>query len=257
MLHLFPHLGKLKQQLPGESDWTGLGRLAEHTQPADVQTALDGGWRKWAGDRHSLAWGMHAEAIALWWRSIIVAWADGGDAKPQHVWVLEDDVGYTAPLSELVAAYAQETEADLITDAPTQTEPLSAVHCKPWPDGLPGADVRWDGWCWHEACTDGYAALVPSGRRYKTKEHAQRYSARLIEELARQCEAGCSAWSEQFAVSLCLLARNLKLVALAPTTLPPDARRQYSHDGKVSEAEYRELCANPETRGVLLHALKW
>ena len=257
MLYSFPHLGRLKMMLPGESGWAGLRCLTDGTQSEDVQTAFRGGWRRWAGERPSIAWGMHAEAITLWWRAIIVRWADGGDPKPDHVWVLEDDVGFTAPLAELVAAYAHEPEADLITDAPTLAEPVSAVHCKPRPDGQPGAEVKWDVWCWHGTCTDAYAALVPPSRRYQTKEHAQRFSGRLLEELARQCEAGCSAWSEQFAVSLCLLSRSLHCVALEPKHLPPDPISQYSHKAKVSETEYRELCANPDTRRVLVHALKW
>jgi hypothetical protein len=172
--------------------------------------------------------------------------------------VLEDDVGYTAELAALVAAYANDGVADLITDEPTQSEPLSAVRCQLNPDLVATEPVVWQGWCWHDTCTDLYNALVPSERRWKTKEHAQRFSARLLDELARQCDAGCSAWSEQFAVSLCISSANFKCVALHPSTLPPDPKRQYNHDAKVDEELFKELCTNPQTcHGVLLHAMKW
>jgi hypothetical protein len=74
----------------------------------------------------------------------------------------------------------------------------------------------------------------------------------------QQCDAGCSAWSEQFAVSLCISSANFKCVALHPSTLPPDPKRQYNHDAKVDEELFKELCTNPQTcHGVLLHAMKW
>jgi hypothetical protein len=256
LLRAFPYLGELIHTMPGERKWSGLESLGDNTTPEEIGEALAGGWRKWAGKRHSLAWGFHAEAISLWWRSVYPDCADGD--RPQAIWVLEDDVGYTAELAALVAAYANDGVADLITDEPTQSEPLSAVRCQLNPDLVATEPVVWQGWCWHDTCTDLYNALVPSERRWKTKEHAQRFSARLVDELARQCDAGCSAWSEQFAVSLCISSANFKCVALHPSTLPPDPKRQYNHDAKVDEELFKELCTNPQTcHGVLLHAMKW
>lgn len=255
LLRAYPYLGELIHTMPGERKWSGLESLGDNT-PEEIGEALAGGWRKWAGERHSLAWGFHAEAISLWWRSVYPDCADGD--RPRAIWVLEDDVGYTAELAALVAAYANDVEADLITDEPTQSEPLSAVRCQLNPDLVATEPVVWQGWCWHDTCTVLFNELVPSERRWKTKEHAQRFSARLVDELARQCDAGCSAWSEQFAVSLCNSSANFKCVALHPSTLPPDPKRQYNHDAKVDEELFKELCANPQTcHGVLLHAMKW
>ena len=45
------------------------------------------------------------------------------------------------------------------------------------------------------------------------------------------------------------------LEPLRPSTLPPDPKREYGPSGRVSEKEYLRMCA--DTRGVLLHALKW
>ena len=58
------------------------------------------------------------------------------------------------------------------------------------------------------------------------------------------------------AVSLCRWL-GFSAQALRPATLPPRPAQQYGHAGRVSESEYRELCAAPETQGRLLHALKW
>ena len=257
MLTAFPHLNEVITKMPGAGEWSGLRQLADGMTAERVDAALEGGWRKWAGEKSSLAWGMHTEAIVLCWRSLVQAKSVDQKQMPQFVWVLEDDVGFTAELAELVQAYEGDAEADLITDEPTRSEPLRKVRCEPKPDGQPGSNVRWEGWCWHDTCTDDYASLVPSDRRWKTKEHAQRFSSRLIEELATRCEAGCSAWSEQLACSLCLAMPKLTCVGLRRSTLPPHPKRQYNHDGKVSESEYRDLCSNPHTRGVLLHAMKW
>jgi hypothetical protein len=48
-------------------------------------------------------WGFHVEAINLWYRSLPQG------AKQQrfdHVWCVEDDVGFTGPLSTLISSYA-------------------------------------------------------------------------------------------------------------------------------------------------------
>ena len=113
------------------------------------------------------------------------------------------------------------------------------------------------GWCWADTCTDEYAELVPLSKRYKTEEHAQRFSAALLEELQRRCHSGCSAWSEQLACSLCHAVEGFTCAGFLPSSLPPDLKRMYSPSGRVDEQEYHLLCASPQPRGVLLHALKW
>ena len=292
MLRDFPHLERLRHTMVGEAGWSGLSCPATGTDARTLAANAAGTWRKWAGRNgtrpSSIAWGFHAEALCLWWRTVTEKSALPSDSSsvPEHVWVIEDDIGFTAPLNELVEAYF-DSHADLITDTPQLSVPVSATS---WAvadvadvtaAGSGGGGLRWTGWCWHDTCTEVYAALVPEEHRFKTKEHAQRFSARLFEEMGRRCEAGCSAWSEQFACSLCLaLARESPtptptptheergaaigaarqtaqwvLEPLRPSTLPPDPKREYGPSGRVSEKEYLRMCA--DTRGVLLHALKW
>ena len=268
MLREFPHLERLRQTMVGEAGWSGLRCPAAGADPHALAVNAAGTWRKWAGRNgtkpSSIAWGFHAEALCLWWRTVESA-LPSGSRMPDHVWVIEDDVGFTAPLNELIDAYS-ESHADLITDTPQLSVPVSATSWAVTTEG--SGELCWTGWCWHDTCTEAYAALVPAECRFKTKEHAQRFSARLFEEMGRHCETGCSAWSEQFACSLCLAlarqslsyeehgaARQWILEPIRSSTLPPDQQREYGPSGRVSEETYLRMCA--DTRGVLLHALKW
>ena len=297
MLREFPHLERLRQTMVGEAGWSGLSCPATGTDARVLAASAAGTWRKWAGRNgtrpSSIAWGFHAEALCLWWRTMTRAAQESSDSSlvPEHVWVIEDDIGFTAPLNELIEAYS-DSHADLVTDTPQLSVPVSAtswaVTVGVTAEGSGSGELRWTGWCWHDTCTEVYAALVPEAHRFKTKEHAQRFSARLLEEMGRRCAAGCSAWSEQFACSLCLAlarespshkeqgegggglgdgagggdegggdgaARQWVLEPLRPSTLPPDPKQEYGPSGRVSEEAYLRMCA--DTRGVLLHALKW
>ena len=51
------------------------------------------------------------------------------------------------------------------------------------------------------------------------------------------------------------VARQWVLESIRPSTLPPDPKQEYGPSGRVSEEAYLRMCA--DTRGVLLHALKW
>ncbi len=148
MLSAYPHLAALRLRMVGEAEWAGLGCTAPGQDAAAVARAAKGAWRRWAGGpRSSIAWGFHAEAIALWWRDAKPLLLRSAQDSALDVWVLEDDVGFTAPLSELVLAYAEST-ADLITYPPKRCEPVHDVHCKAAAEGSgEGASLGWDGWC--------------------------------------------------------------------------------------------------------------
>ena len=98
------------------------------------------------------------------------------------------------PLNELIEAYS-DTHADLVTDAPQLSVPVSATSWAVTADAATGSGaLRWQGWCdltltlalnptltliltqsltltlalslpltrcWHDTCTEAYAALVP------------------------------------------------------------------------------------------------
>lgn len=256
----FLHLTSLQRKMVGEPEWSGLDACAEGENPEVVAKAATAVWRKWAGGaRSSIAWGFHTEALALWWaeaRGLLPS------AGPEHVWVLEDDVGFTAPLAELVAQYA-DSQADLITAEPWILEPLTNVRCRTQQvdlqvDQLEETSIAWEGWCWQDTCTEAYAALVPHSKRLVTKEHAQRFSYRLLEEIIACVRKGCSAWSEQFSPSLCNVMDGFSCEALREHNLPPNPDTHFSCTGRVSEDEYRAMCRDDTTkRGILLHALKW
>lgn len=278
MVEAFPHLPACMRRMAGEPEWAGLesrALAAGETREA-VETVAREVWREWAGSASSLAWGFHAEAISLWWRELLQGTIGGASSlaaapvnvnanaeegraapppPPLHIWVLEDDVGFTAPLVELIASHAS-SHADLITDHPRPSQPLRDV-CVRRRDAFHDDDkVFWKGWCWHGTCTDSYAEAVPEAARLISNEHVQRFSARFLDEVTARVAAGCSAWSEQLAPSLCAALDRYTLEPLCSAHLPPDPKAQFSHSARVSEAEYRELCRRPETRGVLLHALK-
>ena len=97
-------------------------------------------------------------------------------------------------LNELVEAYS-DTHADLVTDAPQLSVPVSATSWAVTADAATGSGaLRWQGWCdltrtlaltptltliltqsltltlalslpltrcWHDTCTEAYSALVP------------------------------------------------------------------------------------------------
>ena len=198
MVREFPHLERLRHTMVGEAGWSGLRCPATGTDARTLAANAAGTWRKWAGRGgtrpSSIAWGFHAEALCLWWRTMTRKPPDGSSPVPEHVWVIEDDVGFTAPLNELVEAYS-DTHADLVTDAPQLSVPVSATSWAVTADAATGSGaLRWQGWCdltltlaltptltliltqsltltlalslrltrcWHDTCTEAYAALVP------------------------------------------------------------------------------------------------
>lgn len=76
-------------------------------------------------------------------------------------------------------------------------------------------------------------------------------------QLAAALDNGCSAWSEQFAPSYCAAVEGFVLEPFKAVHMPPHPQRQYGPGGRVSEDEFVEMCRDPATQGVLVHALKW
>jgi len=268
LLETFPHLAPMQKRMVGEDDWEGFRckALAEGMDLATIREQADATktWHVWSGEKHSIAWGFHMEAITLWWRQLGAdGWASCGGAKPMYVWILEDDVGYTSALSHLLEAYAAST-ADLITDEPAPSTPTHSVAVMVASaiagreaDQVETNPVSWEGWCWHETCTDAFVALVPGEKRVKTKEHAQRFSSRFLDAIADQVESGCSSWSEMYAPSLCAVLPGFVTEPLKPSSMPSSPDTMYNCTGRVSANDYAALCADPKTHGLLLHALKF
>merc|ERR1712224_13307 len=98
----------------------------------------------------SLGWGYHSQAIDLWLQSIPER------MNYANVWVLEDDVGYTGNMSDLVQAYLNDP-SDLISDK-EKAYPPSPI------------------WPWRNEVTGAYSRKVTPPQRLMTREHVQRLS---------------------------------------------------------------------------------
>lgn len=149
-------------------------------------------WRH-VRQRHwkSLAWGFHVEAAAWWLQEGAgIPLADPPRANNNTtttatattdddsvVWVVEDDVGVTGSLGQLLDHYDGPAHAhcNLVTGPPT---PLASDYH------------------WAPATTPAFDALVPVARRVFSSEHVQRFTTRYLRLLGRLAQAGCTAWSE-------------------------------------------------------------
>ena len=177
----------------------------------------------------SLAWGFHVEALNLWYQR-------RRTTKVDFVWKLEDDVGFSGSLLDLVRSF-EDDGADLLT---------ADVDHRPGPR-----------WWWADAGTaEYYAAYGRARQRLASREHAQRFSRALLDRLhALSVDRGITAWSEALPVVVCAAAEDLVLAKL-PRSLLGDP---FAHDGRVTERAWRDICEGRSARkkGRLYHALKF
>ena len=214
----------------------GLGRVHVYDERALVAaypclaaaaaTAHVAGAREFRTGAVSLAWGFHCECLNLWYQALA--------RKFDFVWKLEDDVGYSGDLREFVGRFDAEP-ADLLT--------ADAGH-------RPGSR-----WWWADAATPAYLAAYAPRDRLASREHAQRFSRRLLDRLHDLHGRGVTAWSEALAVTVCAAAPDLVLERLPPSVLGDP----YAHDGRVSERAWRDVVDGRSARRKrkLYHALKF
>mmetsp|Transcript_11 Transcript_11/g.34 ORF Transcript_11/g.34 Transcript_11/m.34 type:complete len:381 (-) Transcript_11:209-1351(-) len=175
---------------------------------------------------YSLAWGLHVEPICLW--------AHMMGFRFSHVWVCEDDIGFSGDLPSFLRAYEHDP-ADLLTNTAAPSSAFKAPQVKCGVVVRPGS-----GWFWHDTCSPAYARQVPSFARYKTSEHINRFSNRLIRELDRLSRVeGVSAWSEQFVISIALQRERGFHVSLFR---PEHIGSPYQWNGRVSAREWIRIC---------------
>lgn len=171
--------------------------------------------------RQNLAWGFHVEAVSLWFRCL---------EKPyRHVWIFEDDVGYTGNILHLLSAY-HSCSADLLVP----TEPF-----------LPEV-----GWPWRDATTTGFRDAVGEGR-LQVLEMVLRVSARLLALLARWAASGHSAWSEMAWPTVARLEPGLTMEVLRAEHVGTP----FKHNGDLARPDF-EL-RRVASEGRLVHALKF
>lgn len=193
----------------------------------------------------SLAWGMHCEALNLWFQHARGAAArtparaqgahGAGTDAYDECWVMEDDVGWAGQdiATELFARYCA-VEADLITA---------------------DADHFDDRWWWHSTHSAAYQRRVPREARRVSREHVQRLSARLLDRLHDFAVAGCTAWSETMTVSVCHAEPDLKLALFEASVLG----NPFRYDGRMTPQRWDDIMQgrSKRFRGKLYHALKW
>eukprot|EP00756_Hemistasia_phaeocysticola_P051921 Hpha_TRINITY_DN270_c0_g1::TRINITY_DN270_c0_g1_i1::g.83714::m.83714 len=177
---------------------------------------------KWTAGKRTLGYGFHCQAISLWWRCSGVEY--------EWVWVLEDDVGCSGRLGDVLNAHADD-DADLLTYNWKQRHP---------------------GWPWKEAVSRGFRTVCPKlSDQLFSREHVQRLSGRLLAALERFSLDGVVAWSEMATPSLC------RCLCLKEGSLRTEhIGDKYAWNARLSELDFEERCS-ADSRPMLYHALKW
>lgn len=191
----------------------------------EIEEVADEMHPKAAQRKRSLAWAFHTEALGVWW-------ADVGRRFGQ-VWVLEDDVGFSGSIADLVAQL-RPNGADLV--AWMQQPPVSPS------------------WYWFGAASRAFGRRFPKRRR-KIREHAIRLSHALLESLCDASSRGQIAWSESSIPTICFGEPRLSFTHLRPHV----AQGHYDWNTRVEEEEWCQIAASesPTKRGKLFHALKF
>lgn len=195
-----------------------------HTYNEDDMLALYPALSEMPSSNQSLAWGLHAEAVNLWFCSLTQPY--------HHVWVIEDDVGCTGNLAELLGSYKC-VDIDLL---------VSAEPCAP--------EV---GWQWLHAATPSFKEAV-GARRLKVPEMVLRVSRRLLATLHRWSIEGRCAWSEMAWASVCRQELGLTVDILSAEHIGTP----FCHDGDVARPDFERERLSPLGKPpTLMHALKF
>ena len=239
----------------------------------------------------SLGWGFHNEAINLWSQRLPTLCSccgcrdllapQGGDAtnastwqcptpecagrgRPDdrqqydHVWVLEDDVGFTGPITQLLDDYISDP-TDLIMDG--RPPPRPPMHKT---------------WTWRHMVTSKFDARVTSAnlvgagitkgarrrclqsggrpplQRVLAAEHVGRFSHKLLDQLHMLSQRGEIGWSEMASPTLCKVL-GLTDKSIDPTHIGP----VFAWNGRVEPNAWKQFNKDPDTQGKLFHALKF
>ena len=176
---------------------------------------------------HSLAWGLHAEALNVWYQNL--------ERKPSFVWCFEDDVGFSGSLETLLDIVRRDCgDADLIT-ADVKLRPSEA-------------------WWWLEVHSTAFAERYGNDVHniYVSREHVQRFSMRFLDRLHVLSLQRVTCWSEALVPTIAH-AENFGVAELPRLGTP------FAHDGRVTAQEWEHITASRAGRRAdrLYHALKF
>lgn len=125
-----------------------------------------------------LAWGYHVQAVDLWLQTL-----PHKDQTYKHIWVAEDDLGYTGDMSDFLHHYDM-NDADLVGGIEQKVE-----------------SAKW----WPDKPTELFKQRVPPGKRLSFQENIARFSAKLLRRLHEWSVAGAIDWSESMPCTVCHL----------------------------------------------------
>lgn len=185
-------------------------------------------------NRCSFAWGFHTEAVNCWYQEIVKK--ESRQNYYRHIWVVEDDVGYSGNICNFLRYYANNgfDNADFITANLTHVNKL---------------------WHWKNTCSQAYSIKYPMACRVKTKEHCQRISSIFLNRLHKLGKIDkCHAWSESYVPTVCLaLGFSIRFMNKF------HIGAVYEWDGRVSKRQWETICSSISNRPKekLYHALKW
>jgi hypothetical protein len=213
-----------------ELEFPGLGEI-------QVLSAQRESWKRYRAHA-SLAWGFHWETLVL-----LAEKAESYFRSLEYIWVVEDDVGFTGNISDLVFGKYGNSEADVLTKSLEVVFPMCDLH-----------DEK-SGWVWFNTCSEKYdqfVGVMDGGFRYFSSEHCQRFSKRYFDWWIEKTKEGIHAWSEQGTPMVAL-----KLGFMLEAFDSNDLGTPFSFDGELNEQEWMDLENNPNERGKLFHALKF
>ncbi len=179
-------------------------------------------------------WGFHVEAIGLWYKRFV-------NKKYDYVWVVEEDVGFTGSVYELINSYTQNIEDLLVAEySSTLTQ---------W-NGL--SDEKSQGWCWHDTVSMLYSQMINEDCRLTAPEHVQRFSAKCLLLLFGLSRRKICAWSEQSCPTLVSQYLNLG------TFHGKHVGSVFSWDGNITQLEWEKYTQRSTNKPPQMwHALKF
>ncbi|CAD7933057.1 unnamed protein product [Amoebophrya sp. A25] len=198
------------------------------------------------------AWGLHNECVleAVRWKvgrkimgSMITTSADmeksssmGSTAEQlplttaldhyDYIWVLEDDVGFSgSDIAQTVIAGHIDDHSDLLSK---------------WYEG------PWAGWVWQFTTTGEFYRRT--GRDFYLNsvvapEFVQRFSKRLLREIADWSTSGAIAWSELSTPTICFMKPELRCGELRSDVIGDI----FVWNGKVTEDDWETICLRDNT----------
>eukprot|EP00038_Savillea_parva_P032033 m.93209 g.93209 ORF g.93209 m.93209 type:complete len:531 (-) comp9988_c0_seq1:212-1804(-) len=167
------------------------------------------------------------------------------------LWVMEQDVMYTGKFSSFFDKYAS-NPADLVGSSKHKK-----YHCEP----------TWHKWMWAGTGSETFKTRYPKSKRWDDTEFVSRFSARLLEQLSKESDAGSHAPSE---MHVCTVVKNTPGFTSATILMedrgrdfswqPHRRRDEFADEGKrgyKDEADWINVNGGPDDKNKIFHPVKF